>query len=71
MQCFVRKEDKSLLDVEHFETTGIRCCHLSRRTPLNCSLCMFIGMKHSSPTFRYSIPMYLRLTTFTKTLPQM
>ena len=32
---------------------------------------MFIGMKHISPTFRYIIPMYLRLTTFTKTLPQM
>ena len=31
---------------------------------------MFIGMKHISPTFRYTIAMYLRLTTFTKTLPQ-
>ena len=29
MQCFVRKEDKSLLDVEHVETTGVMCCHLS------------------------------------------
>ena len=28
-------------------------------------------MKHISPTFMHSIPMYLRLTTFTKTLPQM
>ena len=28
-------------------------------------------MKHISPTFMYIIPMYLRLTTFTKTLPQM
>ena len=35
------------------------------------SLCTFIGMKHISPTFMYIIPMYLRLTTFTKTLPQM
>ena len=32
---------------------------------------LFIGMKHISPTFRYIMPMYLRLTTFTKTLPQM
>ena len=32
---------------------------------------MFIGMKHISITFRYIIPMYLRLTTFAKTLPQM
>ena len=32
---------------------------------------MFIGMKHISFTFRYIIPMYLRLTTFAKTLPQM
>ena len=23
MQCFVRKEDKSLLDVENVETTGV------------------------------------------------
>ena len=73
MQCFMKKKDKSLLDVENIETTGVfnKCCHLSRRTPLNCSLCMFIGMKHISPTFRYIIPMYLRLKTFTKTLPQM
>ena len=28
-------------------------------------------MKHISPTFMYIIPMYLRLTTFTKTFPQM
>ena len=71
MQCFMKKKDKSLLDVENVETTGVRCCHLSCRTQLNCSLCMFIGMKHISPTFRFIIPMYLRLTTFTKTLPQM
>ena len=32
---------------------------------------LFIGMKHISPTFRYIMPMYLRLTTFTKHLPQM
>ena len=66
----MRKEDKSLLDVENVETTGVGCCHMSRRTPLNCSLCTFIGMKHISPTFRYIIPMYLRLKTFTKTLPK-
>ena len=29
MQCFMKKKDKSLLDVEHVETTGVRCCHLS------------------------------------------
>ena len=28
-------------------------------------------MKHISPTFMYIIPMYLRLTPFTKTFPQM
>ena len=32
---------------------------------------LLIGMKHISPTFRYIMPMYLRLTTFTKTLLQM
>ena len=70
MQCFMKKEDTSLVDVENVETTGERCCHLSSRTPLNSSLCTFIGVKHISPTFVYTIPMYLRLTTFTKTLPQ-
>ena len=29
MQCFMKKKDKSLIDVEHVETTGERCCHLS------------------------------------------
>ena len=71
MQCYMKKEDNSLIDVEDAETTGERCRHLSWRTPLNSSLCTFIGMKHISPTFMYIIPMYLRLTTFTKTLPQM
>ena len=35
MQCFMKKEDKSLIDVENVVTTGEMCCHLSRRTPLN------------------------------------
>ena len=51
MQCFMKKEDKSLIDVDNFETTGERCCHQSWRTPLNSSLCTFIGMKHISPTY--------------------
>ena len=29
MQCFMKKDDKSMLDVEHVETAGGRCCHLS------------------------------------------
>ena len=58
-----------MIDVENVETTGERCRHLSWRTPLNSSLCTFIGMKHI--TFRYIITMYLRLTPFTKYLPQM
>ena len=29
MQCFMKKEDESLIDVENVETTGERCCHLS------------------------------------------
>ena len=29
MQCFMKKEEKSLIDVENVETTGERCCHLS------------------------------------------
>ena len=28
MQCFMKKEDKSLPDVDNFETTDERCCHL-------------------------------------------
>ena len=71
MQCYMNKEDNSLIDVKNVETTGERCRHLSWRTPLNSSLCTFIGMKHISPIFMYIIQMYLRLTTFTKTLPQM
>ena len=51
----MKKEDISLIDVENVETTGERCRHLSRRTPLNSSLCTVIGMKHISPTFMYII----------------
>ena len=29
MQCFMKKEDTSLIDVDNVETTGERCCHLS------------------------------------------
>ena len=29
MQCFMKKEDKSLIDVENGETTSERCSHLS------------------------------------------
>ena len=54
MQSFMKKEDKSL--IENVETTGERYCQ------------QFIEMKHISPTFMYIIPMYLRLTTFTRTL---
>ena len=27
MQCFMKKEDKSLIDVDNVESTGERCCH--------------------------------------------
>ena len=72
MQCFMKKEDESLVDVETVETTGERCCHLSWRTPLNGSLYIVRSSEWSaSSTFMYIIPMYLRLTAFTKTLLQM
>ena len=29
MQCFMKKEDENVIDVQHVETTGERCCHLS------------------------------------------
>ena len=29
MQCYMKKEDNSLIDVESAETTGERCRHLS------------------------------------------
>ena len=29
MQCFMKKEAKSLIDVENVVTTRERCCHLS------------------------------------------
>ena len=72
MQCFMKKEDKSPIDVENVETTRERCCHQSWRTPLNSSSCTFIGMKHISPTFMYIKPMSLRLTTLIlqKTFPK-
>ena len=41
MQCFVKKEYKSMLDVENVETTG------------ESSLCTFIGMKHINFTYVY------------------
>ena len=33
-QCFMKKEDNSLIDLENVETTGETCCHLSSQTPL-------------------------------------
>ena len=29
MQCYIKKEDNSPIDVENVETTGERCRHLS------------------------------------------
>ena len=29
MQCFMKKEDESLIGVDNVETTGEICCHLS------------------------------------------
>ena len=29
VQCFMKKEDTILIDVENVEATGGRCCHLS------------------------------------------
>ena len=29
MQCYMKKEDNSLIDVENVETTGEKCRHLS------------------------------------------
>ena len=29
MQCFMKLEDTSLIDVENVDTSGERCCHLS------------------------------------------
>ena len=29
MQCFMKKEDNCLIDVENVETTGERCYHLN------------------------------------------
>ena len=29
MQCYMKKEDNSLIDLENVETTGERCRHLS------------------------------------------
>ena len=45
MQCFMKKEANSLIDVENV-TTGERCCHLSSRTPLDSLWCTFIFHLH-------------------------
>ena len=29
MQCFMKKEDNRMIDVENVETTGEKCCDLS------------------------------------------
>ena len=29
MQCYIKKEDNSLIDVDNVETSGERCRHLS------------------------------------------
>ena len=60
MQCFMKNKDKSLLDVENVETTGVIKVLPSELTN---TIELFIGMKHISPTFRYIIPVYFRLTT--------
>ena len=35
MQCFMKKEDNNLIDVEHVETTCERCCHLKKKKKKN------------------------------------
>ena len=62
MQCFMKQDDKSLIDVENVETTCERCCHHAdeHHWTVHC-------VRSSEwSTSMYIIPMYLRLTPFTK-----
>ena len=59
-----------MVDVEHVETSGERCCQLTN-TIEQFIVYVHRNEEYVSTTFMYIIPMYLRLTTFTKTLSQM
>ena len=70
----MKKEDKSLIDVENVETTGERCCHHVPSELTNTIEQFLVYVHRNEAPFTYIvyiIPMYSRLPTFTKTLPQM
>ena len=71
MECFMKKEDKSLIDVENVVTTGKRCCSELTNTIQQFMVYVHRNEAYFTYIFMYIIPMYLRLTTFTKTLTQM
>ena len=67
----MKKGDKCLIDVENVKLQAKGVAFWADEHHWTVQSCTLIGMKHISSTLMYIIPMYLRLTTFTKTLPQM
>ena len=47
-QCFMKKEDKGLIDVENVETTGERCCHLNSSFHRNEAHFTYIYVYHTN-----------------------
>ena len=68
MQCFMKKEDKSLIDVDNYRRKVLP----SELTNTIEQFMVYVNRIEAHFTYiKYSMPMYLRLTTFTQTLPQM
>ena len=70
MQCYMKKEDNSLIDVENVETT---CRRKVSPSELTNTIEQFIVCVHRNEAhFTYIYVYHTKwLTTFTKTLPQM
>ena len=72
MQCLVKNGDTSLIDVENVETAGQMCLG-SELTNTIAQFVVYVQRNEAPFTYIYvhHTNMYLRLTKFTKTLPQM
>ena len=72
MQCFVKKEDRSLIDVENVETAGETNVLPPELTNSIEQFIVYVDRKEAHFTYIYVdiIPTFLRLTTFTKKTPK-
>ena len=72
MQCFMKKEHTSLIDVEHVEPSARLKALPSELTNTIEHFIVYVHRNEAhSPTCMYIIPMYLWVTTFTKTVPKL